>query len=84
MGSDQAENLVVVQRLASIMKFEAPIATNLTKELKTFSTSVQDINQEFTVDVHKSMDLLCFYESQPQRLPNGSKEIVSNLVAMRS
>lgn len=77
MGSEKAEDLVVVQKLASLMKFQAPIATNLSKELKTFSTAVQDINMEFTIDVHRSIELLCCYESHPQRLPNGTKEIVS-------
>ncbi|CAM1510967.1 Fc.00g084800.m01.CDS01 [Cosmosporella sp. VM-42] len=76
MGSEKAEDLVVVQKLASLMKFQTPIATNLTKELKTFSTAVQDINMEFTIDVHRSIKLLCCYESHPQRLPGGSKEII--------
>lgn len=79
MGSDQAEHLVVVQKLASLIKFQAPIATHLSRELTTFSTSVQDINMEFTPDVHRSIELLCCYESHPQRLPSGSKEIVSQL-----
>ncbi|KAF7559267.1 hypothetical protein G7046_g4900 [Stylonectria norvegica] len=76
MGSEKAEDLVVVQKLASLMKFQTPIATNLSKELKIFSTAVQDINMEFTIDVHRSIELLCCYESHPQRLPNGSKEII--------
>lgn len=76
MGSEKTEDLVVVQKLASLIKFQSPIATNLTKELKTFSTAVQDINMEFTIDVHRSIELLCCYESHPQRLPNGSREIV--------
>ncbi|KAH7022316.1 hypothetical protein EDB80DRAFT_5992 [Ilyonectria destructans] len=76
MGSEKTEDLVVVQKLASLIKFQSPIATNLTKELKTFSTAVQDINMEFTIDVHRSIELLCCYESHPQRLPNGSREII--------
>ncbi|KAH7171420.1 ankyrin repeat-containing domain protein [Dactylonectria macrodidyma] len=76
MGSEKAEDLVVVQKLASLMKFQSAIATNLTKELKTFSTAVQDINMEFTIDVHRSIELLCCYESHPQRLPSGSREII--------
>ncbi|KAF4966549.1 hypothetical protein FSARC_5791 [Fusarium sarcochroum] len=60
MGSEKAEDLVVVQKLASLIKFQTAIATNLTKELRTFSTAVQDINMEFTID----------------RLPNGTKEII--------
>ncbi|KAF7546004.1 hypothetical protein G7Z17_g8749 [Cylindrodendrum hubeiense] len=76
MGSEKAEDLVVVQKLASLIKFESAIATNLTKELKTFSTAVQDINMEFTIDVHRSIELLCCYESHPQRLPSGSREII--------
>ncbi|KAK7415160.1 hypothetical protein QQX98_006104 [Neonectria punicea] len=76
MGSEKAEDLVVVQKLASLIKFQAPVATNLTKELKTFSNAVQDINMEFTIDVHRSIELLCCYESHPQRLPSGSEIIV--------
>ncbi|RKL24684.1 hypothetical protein BFJ68_g685 [Fusarium oxysporum] len=77
MGSEKAEDLVVVQKLASLMKLQTAVATNLTKELRAFSNSVQDINMEFTIDVHRSIKLLCCYESHPQRLPNGTKEIVS-------
>lgn len=77
MGSEKAEDLVVVQKLASLMKLQTAVATNLTKELRAFSNSVQDINMEFTIDVHRSIKLLCCYESHPQRLPNGAKEIVS-------
>jgi hypothetical protein len=77
MGSEKAEDLVVVQKLASLMKLQTAVATNLTKELRSFSNSVQDINMEFTIDVHRSIKLLCCYESHPQRLPNGTKEIVS-------
>ncbi|KPM37648.1 hypothetical protein AK830_g8940 [Neonectria ditissima] len=76
MGSEKAEDLVVVQKLASLIKFQSPVATNLTKELKTFSNAVQDINMEFTIDVHRSIELLCCYESHPQRLPSGSEIIV--------
>ncbi|KAF5025948.1 hypothetical protein F66182_1983 [Fusarium sp. NRRL 66182] len=76
MGSEKAEDLVIVQRLASLIKFQAAVATNLTKELRSFSTAVQDINLEFTIDVHRSIKLLCCYESHPQRLPNGIKEII--------
>ncbi|KAF5006590.1 hypothetical protein FDECE_7041 [Fusarium decemcellulare] len=76
MGSEKAEDLVVVQKLASLMRLQTPIATNLTKELRSFSTAVQDINMEFTIDVHRSIKLLCCYESHPQRLPNGTKEII--------
>ncbi|KAF4969079.1 hypothetical protein FZEAL_10300 [Fusarium zealandicum] len=76
MGSEKAEDLVVVQKMASLMKLQAPIATNLTKELRIFSTAVQDINMEFTIDVHRSIKLLCCYESHPQRLPSGTKEII--------
>ncbi|CZR47521.1 uncharacterized protein FPRO_13188 [Fusarium proliferatum ET1] len=76
MGSEKAEDLVVVQKLASLMKLQTAVATNLTKELRAFSNSVQDINMEFTIDVHRSIKLLCCYESHPQRLPNGAKEII--------
>lgn len=76
MGSEKAEDLVVVQKLASLLKFQTPVATYLTKELQTFSTAVQDINMEFTFDVHRSIELLCCYESRPQRLPNGPSEII--------
>ncbi|EXA37748.1 hypothetical protein NW761_009922 [Fusarium oxysporum] len=76
MGSEKAEDLVVVQKLASLMKLQTAVATNLTKELRAFSNSVQDINMEFTIDVHRSIKLLCCYESHPQRLPNGTKEII--------
>jgi hypothetical protein len=78
MGSEKAEDLVVVQKLASLLKFQTPVATHLTKELQTFSTAVQDINMEFTFDVHRSIELLCCYESHPQRLPNGPSEIVGS------
>ncbi|KAF4341128.1 hypothetical protein FBEOM_4998 [Fusarium beomiforme] len=76
MGSEKAEDLVVVQKLASLVILQTAVATNLTKELRAFSTSVQDINMEFTIDVHRSIKLLCCYESHPQRLPNGTKEII--------
>ncbi|KAH7473164.1 hypothetical protein FOMA001_g12285 [Fusarium oxysporum f. sp. matthiolae] len=76
MGSEKVEDLVVVQKLASLMKLQTAVATNLTKELRAFSNSVQDINMEFTIDVHRSIKLLCCYESHPQRLPNGTKEII--------
>ncbi|EWG51414.1 hypothetical protein FVEG_16789 [Fusarium verticillioides 7600] len=76
MGSEKAEDLVVVQKVASLMKLQTAVATNLTKELRAFSNSVQDINMEFTIDVHRSIKLLCCYESHPQRLPNGAKEII--------
>lgn len=76
MGSEKTGDLVLVQTLASLVKLQAPVATNLTKELRTFSTTVQDINMEFTIDVHRSIELLCCYESQAQRLPDGTKEIV--------
>ncbi|KAF4502263.1 hypothetical protein FAGAP_1502 [Fusarium agapanthi] len=76
MGSEKAEDLVVVQKLASLIKLQTAVATNLTKELRAFSNSVQDINMEFTIDVHRSIKLLCCYESHPQRLPNGAKEII--------
>lgn len=82
LGSVQADNLVMVQILTSMIKLQTAIATNLTKELTPFSTAVQDINQEFTIDIHRSMDLLCFYESQPQRLPGGAKEIVRRPLAI--
>lgn len=77
MGAEQAEKLVTIQTITSLIMPSTALAKNLSKELKLFSNSVMDISKEFTVDVHRSMELLCCYESHPQRLPGGSKEIVS-------
>ncbi|KFA48816.1 hypothetical protein S40293_01512 [Stachybotrys chartarum IBT 40293] len=76
MGAEQAEKLVTIQTITSLIKPSTALAKNLSKELKVFSNSVMDISKEFTVDVHRSMELLCCYESHPQRLPGGSKEII--------
>ena len=76
MGSEYAGDLSLAQNLASWVKLEQAVATNLTEELELFSNAVQDMNQEFTLDVHRSFKMICFYESRPQRLPNGKRAIV--------
>ncbi|KAH7346139.1 hypothetical protein BKA65DRAFT_272059 [Rhexocercosporidium sp. MPI-PUGE-AT-0058] len=75
MGAEQANYLSLAQNFLSLVKLEQPVATNLTKELELFSTTMQDINQEFSIDVHRSIKLICFYESVPQRLPHGKSVI---------
>lgn len=77
LGSGHAAYLNMAQNFLSWVKLEQAVATNLTQELEAFSTAVQDINQEFSLDVHRSIKLICFFESEPQRLPNGKKAIVS-------
>jgi hypothetical protein len=76
MGSDQAKSLVLLQKMNAMIRFQDASGASLSSELITSSTTIQDINMEFTLDVHRYIELLCCYESQPQRLPNGSKEIV--------
>ncbi|GAB1313650.1 hypothetical protein MFIFM68171_03860 [Madurella fahalii] len=76
MGSEQAGYLHLAQNFLSLMTLQQPTATNLTKELEPFSTTLQDINQEFSLDIHRSINLICFYESIPQRLPHGRSVII--------
>jgi len=74
-GSDQANLLGILQRVISFFK-AGQDTTALTKELETYSTTTMDINKSFMKKPSRSLEIVCFYETRPTRLPQGERMIV--------
>lgn len=77
-GSDQAKNLKIAQKLFSLVGGSQD-TTTITKELEAYSTTTMDINKSFMRKASQGLILLCFFETQPTRLPQGDR-VVSSLL----
>lgn len=72
-GSDHAATLGTAERIVAWAKLKPAVATNLTSELETYSTTVRDINRGFNKSVGNSLELVSFFETEPTRLPSFKK-----------
>src|ERR1700753_3304686 len=77
-GSELAGDLSTVQNIYATVTRKNPSA--FTKEIRTFSSTIVDINDEFGY-LLPSLSLYCFYETLPMKLPSASKGVKSDLVS---
>jgi hypothetical protein len=82
-GSDQAALVGIAQRVVSFFTARQDM-TALTTELKTYSTTTMDVNKSFMRRASQSLEMLCFYETRPTRLPQGERVVCSSHEQSRS
>ncbi|KAM5494099.1 hypothetical protein McaMca56_006372 [Microsporum canis] len=80
-GSCQASLVQMFQNIASCFTM-GQNKTSLTQELETYSASTMDINQSFMQNASRSLEIVCFYETLPTRLPQGEQMIVKKASAV--
>jgi hypothetical protein len=76
-GSDHAGDLHYAQAVWSLVT--AGTASEVTKEIQTFSNTIEDINDAFG-HLIKSLSMFCFYEGVEMRLPSLKKIVKSEFV----
>ncbi len=69
MGAGRTGQLGMAQRLVAWLKLRSSRHVVLSKELATFSETIEDINRSFKP---ADMEVVDFYETKETRLPEGS------------
>ena len=81
LGSPHPSSLALAQRLYALASLSPAASTNLTAELQTYSNTIVDINRSFMRKISESIELVCFFETVPTRLPSWKgAELVSPMV----
>ncbi|KAM5447020.1 hypothetical protein MaudCBS49596_006201 [Microsporum audouinii] len=80
-GSSQVSLLGSIQNIASFVMM-GQNKTALTLELQPYSATTMDINKSFMRNASRSLEIVCFYETLPTRLPQGEQMIVKKASAV--
>ena len=82
-GSPHPSRVEVTQKLYAWATWSPAIATNLTRELETYSNTTIDINRNFMRKISQTIELVGFYETKPMRIPSfQGADLVSPLLLL--